>query len=354
MHAARSFAATSLLALSSVVTAQSPAAADPFTYANGDLSAVGVGGAGWDAAEGGWQVGDSTAGRRFVVSANECLYNGDGVNQLPTWQPRTLAAPVSTSVGQQVVVSFTLIRNEMQPGRGIGLQLTAGSQRLLLIGKEINGPVGLHQTYYNGATYASFATSGPVEPITAVLSFDGTDTSIVLSDSDEVLPAHTIQGVLTFDTVELFGYHRQTVSNGIDDLQVAVTAAAADVYGAGCDGLGLVPVRSVPWVGNADFGLHVTGVPLGVAFVGFGSAVLPNGFPLDGIGMVGCTGYTGLDLGLYALAPAGAGGVATLSLPIPNVPNLAGQQISAQGVALSGATTLGLSASNGVAITYGL
>ena len=48
-------------AFSSALLAQSPAAAEPFTYANGDLSAVGVAGSGWDAAEGGWQVGDTTA-----------------------------------------------------------------------------------------------------------------------------------------------------------------------------------------------------------------------------------------------------------------------------------------------------
>ena len=57
-------------AFSSALLAQSPAAAEPFTYANGDLSAVGVAGSGWDAAEGGWQVGDSTAGRRFTVTGN--------------------------------------------------------------------------------------------------------------------------------------------------------------------------------------------------------------------------------------------------------------------------------------------
>jgi len=107
--------------LSIALSAQSPTAADAFTYANGDLSAVGVAGAGWSVSEGGWQVGDSTAARRFVVSSDVCYYNGDGVSQIPTWQPRTLAAPVSTAAGHAVVVSFTLIRNELQPGRGIGL-----------------------------------------------------------------------------------------------------------------------------------------------------------------------------------------------------------------------------------------
>jgi len=350
-----------LLALSAAATlvapaifAQSPAAAEPFPYANGDLSVVGVAGGGWDPAEAGWQVGDSTAGRRFVVSGNECYYNGDGVSQIPTWQPRTLAAPVVTSTGNAVVVSFTLIRNETQPGRGIGLQLTSGSQRLLMIGKEINGPVGLHETYYNGATYASFSTSGNVEPITAVMTFDGVDTSIVLSDSDEVLPAYTVPGVFTFDVVELFGYHKFTVSNGIDDLVVAVSPAAATVTGAGCDGLTLTPTRSTPWVGNAGFGFTVGGVPLGVAFVGLGSGTLPAGFPLDGVGMTGCTGYTSLDLGVFAASFAGPNGVSTLPFPIPNLPSLAGQQFTSQGLALSTANPLGLSASNGVDLTIGL
>ena len=140
----------STLALSfAPLAAQSPTAEESFTYANGDLSAVGIAGLGWDATQGGWQVGDSTAGRRFVVSGNECYYNGDGVSQIPTWQPRALAGPVTTATTHTVVISFTLFRNEQQPGRGIGVQLTAGGQRLLLIGREINGPVGLHESYLN-------------------------------------------------------------------------------------------------------------------------------------------------------------------------------------------------------------
>lgn len=340
--------------LVSAVHAQSPAAAESFTYTNGDLTVVGVGGSGWDAAEAGWQVGDSTAGRRFVVTGNECYYNGDGVSQIPTWQPRTLAAPVSTSTSHAVVLSFNLIRNETQPGRGIGVQLTSGAQRLMMIGKEINGPVGLHETYYNGATYASFSTSGPIEPITAVMTYDGVDTSIVLSDSDEVLPAHTVPGVVTFDVLELFGYHKLTVSNGVDDMVVAVSTAAAETTGAGCDGLTLTPTRSTPWVGNAGFGFQVDGVTQGLAFIGLGSGTLPAGFPLDGIGMTGCTGYTSLDLGLFVTSFAGPNGVGTLPFPIPNVPSLAGQQFTSQGVALSTANALGLAASNGVNITIGL
>ena len=337
-----------------VLAAQSPAAAESFTYANGDLSSVGVAGVGWDAAEGGWQVGDSTAGRRFVVSGNECYYNGDGTSQIPTWQPRKLATQVTTGVGYSVVVSFTLIRNETQPGRGIGVHLVAGSQRGLLIGKEINGPVGLHETHVNGPTYASFSTSGAVEPITVVMDYDGVDTSIVLSDSDEVLPAYTVAGTLAFDALELFGYHRQTVSNGVDDLVVAVSAAVTGVYGTGCDGLTLTPTRSTPWVGNAGFGFNVGGVTQGLAFVALGSGVLPTGFPLDSIGMPGCSGYTPFDLGLFPTGLAGANGVAALSFPIPGNPALAGQQFSAQGLALSPVNALGLSASNGVELLLGL
>jgi len=352
MH--RLFVLGAAAAFSSSLLAQSPAAAEPFTYANGDLSGVGVAGSGWDAAQGGWQVGDSTAGRRFVVTGNECYYNGDGINQLPTWQPRTLAAPVSTSTSHSVVVSFDLIRNETQPGRGIGVQLTSGTQRLLLIGKEINGPVGLHASHVNSATYASFSTSGPIEPITAVMTYDGVDTSIVLSDSDEVLPAHTVPGVVTFDVLELFGYHRMTVSNGVDDLKVVVSTAVAEVKGVGCDGLTLTPTVSTPWVGNAGFGFNIGGVQQVVSFVGLGTGILPIGFPLDGIGMPGCTGYTSLDLGLFVATPATPGGIGMLPFPIPADPMLVGAQFSVQGVALSTATALGLSASNGLDLTIGL
>ena len=50
---------------------------------------------------------------------------------------------------------------------------------------------------------------------------------------------------------------------------VAVSPAAAEVKGTGCDGLTLTATRSTPWVGNAGFGFNVGGVQQIVSFVGW-------------------------------------------------------------------------------------
>ncbi|MGA1606865.1 MAG: hypothetical protein ACO4CT_07760 [Planctomycetota bacterium] len=319
---------------------------DSFTYADGDLSSVGTGGVGWDPS--GWQIGNSNVNTRFAVINGQCMYQGGGTSAA-TWQPRSFVAPLSTSVGLTIVLRYTLIRAETQPGRGIGIELTLGGVRQqLMIGKEINGPVGLHEKYYNGPTYAQFATSGAVEPITATFTYDGTNTSIVLSDSNEVLPAHTVAGVLTFDGVELFGYHGQTVGNGIDDLRIDVTASSATNYGVGCDGLTL-GATDLPRIGNGTFGLRVSNIAFtaGAAFVGIGAIVIDPGIDLTYAGMPGCYNASSLDLGAFPAGPATTG-EATMPLPIPNDPSISGAVLATQGFALSLATPLGLASSNGV------
>jgi hypothetical protein len=336
------------LALSSLCASQS-LVEEAFSYADGDLSVVGTGGVGWDPS--GWQAGNSNVNTRFAVINGQCMFQGGGTSAA-TWQPRSFTGPVSTAVGVNVVLRFTLIRAETQPGRGIGIELTLGGVRQqLMIGKEINGPVGLHEKYYQGATYSQFATNSVVEPITATFTYDGTDTSIVLADSDEVLPAYTIPGVFTFDGVELFGYHGQTVSNGIDDLRIDVTAASGTPYGVGCDGLTL-GATDLPRIGNAAFALRVSNIAYtaGAAFIGLGSVVIDPGLDLTYAGMPGCFNATSLDLGAFLAGPATTGEV-TMPLPIPSDPAIAGAVLATQGFALSLATPLGLASSNGVRLT---
>ena len=340
--------AAAMLASAAIVSSQS-LIEDTFTYADGDLSSVGTGGNGWDPS--GWQVGNSSANTRFPVINGQCMFQGGGTSA-STWQPRAFTAPISTAVGLNVVMRFTLIRAERQPGRGIGIELTLGGVRQqLMIGKEINGPVGLHEKNYQGATYAQFTTNNVVEPITATFTYDGTDTSIVLSDSDEVLPAHTIPGVLTFDGVELFGYHGQTVSNGIDDLRIDVTASSATPYGVGCDGLTL-GATDLPRIGNPSFALRISNIAYtaGAAFIGLGSVVIDPGLDLTYAGMPGCFNASSLDLGAFLAGPSTVGEV-TMPLPIPNDPSISGAQLATQGFALSLATPLGLASSNGVRLT---
>jgi hypothetical protein len=129
--------------------------------------------------------------------------------------------------------------------------------------------------------------------------------------------------------------------------------AAVAVYGAGCDGMALRSV-GLPSLGNPAFTLRSSGVPAvsPLAFVGFGTLVVNPGAPLDGIGMAGCSGYTNLDLGVFTGGPV-VSGVSDSIVVIPANPALVGAIFSAQALALSAATSLGLAASNGARLDLG-
>lgn len=136
-------------------------------------------------------------------------------------------------------------------------------------------------------------------------------------------------------------------------LGAPTNCAAVGNYGTGCGGLGASGF-GLPSVGNANFRLDVTGVPAAspIAFVAFGSVVVNPGIPLGSIGMAGCSGYTNLDLGMFGTGPVTAG-TAAFTLSIPANPALAGSVLSAQSVALSATTALGLVAGNGTQVSIG-
>ncbi len=129
-------------------------------------------------------------------------------------------------------------------------------------------------------------------------------------------------------------------------------AASVSSFGSGCFGLTLAANGS-PTLGNGSFALDVGGVPLGFAFVAFGTQAVNPGLPLGGIGMPGCSAYTNLNLGLGQTGPV-VGGIGSFALPIPNDLGVAGTVLATQGVALSLSTPLNLIASNGVAFEVGL
>tara|TARA_R110002096_G_scaffold26764_4_gene82438 strand:+ start:3088 stop:4770 length:1683 start_codon:yes stop_codon:yes gene_type:complete len=128
-------------------------------------------------------------------------------------------------------------------------------------------------------------------------------------------------------------------------------AAQANAYGTGCDGLTLT-TTGVPAIGNTSFSLEVNNVTIPAAFVGFGTTVVNPGVDLTAVGMAGCFGYTTLNIGLFATATV-AGGTGSFALSMPNCPILVGSSFSTQGIALSGATTLGVASSNGVELVIG-
>lgn len=190
-----------------------------FTYPDGALASQN-GGSGWSNA---WQGGNSNAAaNRFSVTNGAAIYLGGGNSNL-TEQNRAFSTPVAASQAGPVVVRFTLIRPETQTGRGIGIYLTLGGANRIFIGKEINDAVGLKSGMAIGSTdFAEFATSGASEVITTTITYNGTNSSLVLSDSDETLAAYSVPGPFTFDGISLAGYNPTTLTNGIDSLSVDV------------------------------------------------------------------------------------------------------------------------------------
>lgn len=213
----------SSLLLAGAAFSQTTVVEESFTYADGLVNTVGTGGTGWNATEGGWQAGNSVSTtNRFVVETNQAIYKGGGSSTY-TRQNRSFASALTSNTAQTIAVKFTLIRPETQSGRGIGIYLTNGGTELLFIGKRTNSTVGLHSGIaIPDTTLRSFATSGSPEPITATITYDGTNTSVVLSDSNETLAAHSVAGTFTFDGISLAGYNSATLANGIDDISVTV------------------------------------------------------------------------------------------------------------------------------------
>ncbi|MBL8754533.1 MAG: DUF4623 domain-containing protein [Planctomycetes bacterium] len=130
-------------------------------------------------------------------------------------------------------------------------------------------------------------------------------------------------------------------------------SAAVANNGAGCDGL-VFGANGVPSLGNATFEFAVANLSLvsPVGLVAFGSASIPGGIDLTGLGMPGCFSYTSFDLNLYTGGPTIAG-VSLFPLPIPNNPALAGGSLSAQGVGFTLSNAFGLATSNGLDLTFG-
>jgi hypothetical protein len=91
--------------------------------------------------------------------------------------------------------------------------------------------------------------------------------------------------------------------------------------------------------------------PIAITFVS--DSALPAGVPLPLIGLPapGCSAYLSSILG--DLTGVNAGGSAVVSLPIPNVPGLAGVNLAAQSVCLTLATPLNLLSSNGASGAVG-
>jgi hypothetical protein len=110
-----------------------------------------------------------------------------------------------------------------------------------------------------------------------------------------------------------------------------------------------VPARAA--IPNPGFALRAFGNPAGAACGFFASSVVGS-TALGG----GCVAYTGDVASLVGIgATADGSGVATLALPVPNVPALEGQDLDLQmlHVAAGGALFGSLNLSNGLRVRIG-
>ena len=107
---------------------------------------------------------------------------------------------------------------------------------------------------------------------------------------------------------------------------------------------------SSPVLGSS-FPLTMTQQPNGVIAAFLILGFTQQAIPLAGLGMPGCTQYVSLDSSLFHLATPGA---TTITLNLPNAPNLAGYTVFAQGAEFApGVNPFGVAASNGGQITLG-
>src|SRR5262245_41238078 len=187
--------------------------------------------------------------------------------------------------------------------------------------------------------------------------------------SQNLLPAHFGLGSSTLVDqviVHWLDGTADTLTNVAADQRITVVqssgAASAAPVGTGCQNtLGIAPSLSasgLPLLGNAGFGLFLTGAPPAVPVAIFASLPsLLGPLPLPN----GCTVHLDLlTIGLFASGLSNASGVLTLPIPVPGAYALAGADLDFQGLVLDpngpplpGAPPLPLTLTNGLRLRLG-
>lgn len=127
-----------------------------------------------------------------------------------------------------------------------------------------------------------------------------------------------------------------------------VACASSTSTGSGCDGLSLSATALPVMGGSWDLELSGIAAPAPIPnFLAFGLATSPASLAaiLPSLFSPGCEGHQDLAFGVFGIGPA-AGGVASVSVPIPNETSLRGYSVTAQGLAINPTTGM-LGASNG-------
>ncbi|MFC4992240.1 PEP-CTERM sorting domain-containing protein [Rubritalea tangerina] len=199
---------TALLSLSAISQAATVASDN---FASDGALAGQTGGTGWSGA---WTGGN------FTVTSGQALAGG------ATTATRLFnGGAITVGTNDTLTISFDLILAETFSGRGVGIQLLDSGGFDYYIGKRQNGSYGLHDNGgTGGADFASFASAPINQTITTVITYDGANTSFVLSDNNETLTAYSVAGQVTVDGIGIQTLHTGTNGNGIDNLSVDLVA----------------------------------------------------------------------------------------------------------------------------------
>jgi len=207
---------------------------ETFNYAvSDDTPLQGLnGGTGW---AGAWGAPAANTGA-FVIEGGDAIYKGSsGGNPA---QPRDFANAITITEGVTISIEFSLILNETQAGRSMGLDIMNDGNVLFFVGKGVNNPTGLFEAHNGGNLIDGDDdrfTPNQSRILRLDMTYDGTDTKLLLTNvgASETLDPAFISGQVTFDGIRLAGHHQDTVSNGIGYITIIPEPASMALVGLG-------------------------------------------------------------------------------------------------------------------------
>ena len=186
-----------------------------------------------------------------------------------------------------------------------------------------------------------------------VRDFSGTATSTWQLQFD--LASNNVtyvwQSMSTGGNAYLAGFTAAAPNNDLGSLNLSAAIPGGFTTGS-ANSLGLAQVSSVPVIGTQ---LTITTTnytaPVSVGFVCFGVTGYNPGIDMGQFGAAGCAIHVNTDFNYLVVSAAGQ---SVLNLQIPNDPAFQAAVLNTQTFALSsGANQLGVTSSNGVALTFG-
>jgi hypothetical protein len=207
-----------------------------------------------------------------------------------------------------------------------------------------------------GRVYFYYNNSGQ----DSVLEFDDQNSNGVVETGEVRMPFFTPMNPYPGVYHQTFGPYGLQVRVLTEGLVPGPFAAGIQPFGEGCTGSnGMNPVADArggaPAVGNAQFTTRVSRLPvfgLGVHLLGLSNTtVFGVPLPLD-LGIAGAPGcQLRVSLTVLSVSAAGANGIASFALPIPNDPTLVGGNLYSQWLSIDlAANPGGLVTSNALAI----